>query len=239
LKVIAEKCVGCALCVPYCPVNAIHVTAERKAVVDEDKCFECWVCHRVDVCPTEAIQPVELKWPRDLMWNFACPTKDWPMTRMAGRGTEEMKTNEVTGRFKRGEVGIGVDVGRPGVGTTFDDVEKITRAVAPLGVMFEKENPISMIIDVNTGKLADEKLRNVKVLSAVLEFKTTLDNLKNVLRELQKVSRKINTVMSVALISRVEPDGSVPFLKKLGELGIEHRPNTKTNVGLGRTPASM
>lgn len=207
-------------------------------MIGEDKCIECWICYRAVDCPTEAIEvPAKLEWPRDLMWNFACPTKDWPMTRMAGRGTEEMKTNEVTGRFKRGEAGFGVELGRPGIATTFDDIEKITTSVAALHVVFEGENPITPLIDVATGKLKDEALRKVHVLSVVLEFKTTMERVKAVLRALQEASKKIDTVMSISMINRVEPDGTIPALRLLDELGIKHRLNMKINVGLGRPRA--
>ncbi len=229
---------GCALCIPYCPVGAISMLKQRKAKIDPAKCVECWVCYRAVDCPTEAIEvPDKLEWPRDLMWNFACPTKDWPMTRMAGRGTEEMKTNEVTGRFKSGDAGFGVELGRPGVATTFADIEKVTTAVARLGVAFEKDNPITPLLDPATGKLTDEKLRKVRVLSVVLEFKTTMDNAKPVIRALQKASNRINTVMSVSMINRVELDGTIPAFKLLEGMGVDYRRNMKVNVGLGRPKA--
>lgn len=213
---------------------------QRKARIDQKRCVECWVCYRAVDCPTEAIElPEKLEWPRDLMWNFACPTKDWPSTRMAGRGTEEMKTNEVTGRIRQGDAGFGVELGRPGIGAAFADIEKVTTAVAPLGVAFEKENPITTLIDAETGKIKDRKLRRVRVLSVVLEFRTTMDRAEAVLRALQRASKRVNTIMSVSMINSVEEDGTIPALKLLDELGIEHRPNMKVNVGLGRPRASV
>jgi len=54
-------------------------------------------------------------------------------------GTEEMKTNDVTGRFRTGEVGFAIDVGRPnGGGIYLREVEKSRKRLAPLGVQFEK-----------------------------------------------------------------------------------------------------
>ena len=56
----------------------------------------------------------------------ATPLKIHPETRIPGRGTEEMKTNEVTGRYRRGMYGMAFELGRPGVGARFHDVEKVT-----------------------------------------------------------------------------------------------------------------
>ncbi|MEM2875605.1 MAG: 4Fe-4S binding protein [Candidatus Bathyarchaeia archaeon] len=236
MQIDRDLCVGCGICIPWCPVGAISLSEDRKAVIDLDRCVECWICYRAVDCPMEAVGPPgELKPPRDLMWNFACPTKDWTMTRMAGRGTEEMKTNEVTGRFKFGEVGFGVELGRPGISTTFNDIEKVTKAVASCGVEFEPNNPVTLMIDAETGRLKDESLRRVRVLSVVLEFKSGMEKAERVLKALQEASKEVDTVMSVSVINRVNLDGSIPILKTLEKMGIPYRPNMKVNVGLGRT----
>lgn len=66
-----------------------------------------------------------------MMWSD--PLAVFPKTMMPGRGTQEMKTNDVTNRFREGEVGIGVELGRPGVGATFADAEKVSIRLAALG----------------------------------------------------------------------------------------------------------
>lgn len=52
IKVLKQECTGCTLCVESCPVCAISM-AEKKAVIDLDKCTLCGAC--VDVCKFEAI----------------------------------------------------------------------------------------------------------------------------------------------------------------------------------------
>ena len=52
IKVIAEKCIGCSLCVNDCLYDAIDMV-EDKAVIN-DKCVLCGVC--VEVCPVDAIE---------------------------------------------------------------------------------------------------------------------------------------------------------------------------------------
>ena len=45
-----------------------------------------------------------------------------------GRGTDEIKMNDVTGRLRRGDAGLLVEMGRPGVGAYFRDIEKVAMA---------------------------------------------------------------------------------------------------------------
>jgi hypothetical protein len=145
-----------------------------------------------------------------------------------------MKTNDVTGRFTHGFAGVAVEMGRPGVGTSFRDMQTVAMAIARLGVEFETQNPVAeLMTDPRLGQFKEEVL-DEKVLSAILEFKVTTDRLKEVLETIREVSRKINAAFSLDLISRVSPDGSTPVLVIAQEAGFEVRPNTKTNVGLGR-----
>lgn len=47
-----EKCIGCGACVGACPVEAITMNDEGKAVIDAEKCISCGTC--VAVCPVGA-----------------------------------------------------------------------------------------------------------------------------------------------------------------------------------------
>ena len=67
-----------------------------------------------------------------------------------GQGTEEMKTNDVTGRVKRGEIGIGLEFGHPGVATRLSDLEKMTAALSGVGVHVEPENPGTALLSRST-----------------------------------------------------------------------------------------
>ena len=49
---VKDSCTGCGICVKTCPVNALSVNEERKAVVSED-CTLCSIC--VDSCPFGAL----------------------------------------------------------------------------------------------------------------------------------------------------------------------------------------
>jgi hypothetical protein len=150
-----------------------------------------------------------------------------------------MKTNDVTGRYPRGKVGIAAEVGRPGIGTRLRELEKITTAMAALGVTFEKDNPVYALFDnPATGKLKEELLGE-KVLSVVFEFSTTPDKVPVVLTNLQKVSKQVNTVFSVDMCSLLESDGTCAAEEAAREAGFEIRPNGKDNIGLGRPLAKL
>ena len=204
--------------VSYCPMEAIHLNSV--AVIDQDECVDCGVCLRSKACPVEAFIYEPAPWPRSLRALLSNPTIVSKNTGIPGRGTEEMKTNEVTGMFKKGSVGIGLEFGRPGVGTRLLDVDKVAQVMAKLGAQFRKANPVTYLMeDVKTGKLKKEVL-NEKALSAILEFHLPLQQLKEALIALKEVARNVDTVFSVDCLCIVEPDGSLPVEKKLSDLGI-------------------
>lgn len=99
MKINEDKCIGCSLCVSWCPSNALSIV-DNKANIDLDECTECGVCLRASVCPVDAIYQQELEWPRIVRAIYSNPLIVHKDTGLAGRGTEEIKTNDVTNRFK-------------------------------------------------------------------------------------------------------------------------------------------
>lgn len=232
LRIDEDSCIACGLCVPYCPMGAINM--DDIATIDEDECIDCGVCLRAKVCPVDAFIYEPAPWPRSLRAVFSDPTTEHKETTVTGRGTEEMKTNDVTGRFKRGWVGIGIELGRPGVGARFRDVDKVAQAMARSGARFEPNSPVTLLMeDVGAGKLRDDVL-DEKVLSAIIECGFPIEKVRTALTALKEVAQDVDTVFSVDCISVAEPDGSLPVDKILSELEISRYINGKTNVGLGR-----
>jgi len=231
-----DKCTGCEVCLLYCPVEAIRMEGEV-AVVDPSRCVDCYVCVRNNVCPKDAMERGPLDRFIDRFGHILCdPSETFVETETPGRGTEEAKTNDVTGRFKRGEAGIAIDMGRPGVGCYLRDVEKVAMAIVKAGVVLEGRSttPLAGLAeDLSTGKLRDEFLDKF-VLSIIIEGKCKVEDLPLVLQALQEVSGEVDTVFSVGLVLRVDGNRPNPELEVLDAVGIPRPFRGKVNVGLGR-----
>jgi len=201
--------------------------------IDQDKCTDCGVCFRADICPVNALYQPEEPWPREVRAILSNPLIEFKGSQVPGRGTEEMKTNDVKGSFLPGEAGVGVELGRPGVGAYFKDVEIVAMALAPLGYEFAEQNPVThFMADVKTGKLRDDVL-NEKATSAIIEGKCKLEVLPQVLKALKEAAEKVDTVFSVEIITKVPPVGEIPIVPILEKYGYFYSINSKNNMGLG------
>jgi len=263
MEIDKKKCVGCGNCHPFCTMGAIYLDEDGKSVVNQEECVECCTCYKVlrnegyppwlvrtirrilsllrlgylaevNVCPTGALSPPVLEWPRVVRTFFSDPSTKHPSTGIGGRGTEEIKTNDVTGRIRKGEAGLVVELGRPGKGAPFREIERVAMALARLGPLFEEENPVTQLMkDRTTGKIQDDVL-DEKVLSAIIEMKIPIERIPEFLGVLREVGKGLATVMMVGVASRCLPDGTAPHEKWVTEAGYDLSPNGKTNIGLGR-----
>ncbi len=231
-----DVCIGCRKCLPYCPAGAITFK-KGISTVDQDRCYECGTCLRNAMCPVDAIKesPFVFDFPRSVRKAFSDPIVTHVQTGVAGRGTEESKTNDVTGRIKRGEVGIGIEMGRPNVGIRIADIEVITRALAETGVaIYEPQNPTTYFIkNFKTGEIKEE-YKKERILSGILEIKTNRRNLPILLRALKRVIPECKGIFSLDVITRLDPGTRIPVLDLLRKEGFPPRAHAKINPGLGR-----
>ncbi|MBA3029772.1 MAG: 4Fe-4S ferredoxin [Desulfobacteraceae bacterium] len=230
-----ELCQKCLDCLPVCPVAAIKARNHR-IEIDYDECVECGVCRRLRICKEKAIMQVkEIPYPRLLRQVFSDPTKNHPTTGVLGRGTEEMKTNDITNIFTKGYIGFSVELGRPGLGARLSELDKVTRKVTEMGVVFAKDNPvIPLIQDMKTGALLPEILGE-KVLSAIAEFLVEEPRALNLIRELTAfLDSELDTVATLSVIERADENGRSVFYEKLKDQGFHPYPNGKVNIGLAK-----
>ena len=228
----SEICTGCGQCVIVCPVQAIRLV-DNKAVINEDKCVECAICYRNAECPVKAIRSTKLKWPRIIRSPFSNVLATHKITGIPGRGTEEMKTNDVTNRFNIGEIGVSIEVGRPGVGTYLENIELFTTRLSKIGIAYEEKSPVTALIIDNEGHI-NEEVKNQRVLSAIIEFKIPDEKLSQVLEVIREVEKQIDTVFSVGIISRIKENNTKDIINRISQDGFEVRPNAKINIGLGK-----
>ncbi len=240
MKVDETKCIGCLRCVPYCPMRSItKVKSQRLVDIDQDSCVECGTCERMKVCEPQALFQPASPWPRAVRGDFSNPVIEHKQTGIPGRGTEEMKTNDVTARFRPGRAAIAIELGRPGIGARFYDVEKIAVACAEFNVEFEPKNPVTfLMVDKQAGKMNPDIL-NEKVLSAIVEFDVPLEQVPAVLARLQEAVKTLDTLCSVDLASVLGPQEENPLLNVPLPEGVRLSFNGKTNVGLGRPLAKI
>ncbi len=264
MQIDPKKCVACGNCIPVCPMGAIYIDpAISRATINYDECVECSTCFRgmsqehlnpvmvrtvrklakifrfrfepePDVCPTAAFVMEELEWPRIVRRVFSDPLVEHKSTGVHGRGTEEVKTNDVAHRVGVGDAGYVIEFGRPGVGVRFRDIQKVTVALAGIGVQFEQKNPIThLMTDQKTGELKPDLLGE-KILSAIVEIKTPVQRVIEVLEVVDAMSRQVDTVIAVGVSTRCDENGEEKVLSALlDEHGYSFY-RAKTNLGLGR-----
>src|SRR5438445_12434481 len=131
MKIDHDKCVACGNCLPICPMGAIYIDPSvNRARINSDECVECFTCYRgmskehlnptfvrairktaqffrfrfdpeADICPTDAIVPEDLSWPRVVRRAFSDPQVPHESTGSIRRCTAEGKAYGVHKRVNK------------------------------------------------------------------------------------------------------------------------------------------
>jgi ferredoxin len=268
LQINPHKCVACGNCVSICPMRAIAIDPRsHRARIDAESCVECFQCFRgmstehlnptivrsfrralawmrlrfdpePDVCPTGAFEPDPLTWPRVVRRAFSDVTATHESTGIHGRGTEEVKTNDVTRRVAIGEAGFVVEFGRPAVGVYFRDIHRMTSALADAGAVFEERNPITQLMSDRQRGTIQADILNEKVLSAIVEFKCPLSAAESFVDLVERIAPALDTVVALGVAAVCEPSGGNPIEAVMRRRGYPIV-RGKTNLGLGRVTNPM
>ena len=150
-------------------------------------------------------------------------------------GTDEIKSNDVTGRLRRGS--------RPRCGkwkagnrAFYRRYRKGGHGARPAQCRIrDQESGDPVDGGYRDRKIKDEVL-NEKVLSAIIEIKVKLERIPDFLQALAKVQKEVDTVISVGVASRCLSDGSLPHEAWVKNPVI---PVTKRENQSGPGPASI
>ena len=210
------------------------VLENKRVTIDYESCVECGVCRRFGICREDAIRQVEeIPYPRVVRAAFSDPLETHANTGVGGRGTEEMKTNDVTDMFQAGKIGFSIEIGRPGLGAYLRDMDKVSRKVTSLGGVFAPDNPVyPLISDHSTGALKPEVLGE-KVMSAIAEFLLPEEKALGAVKELASfLNAQLDSVATMSVICRADEQGDCRFLEDVRQAGFKPYPNGKVNIGL-------
>ncbi len=264
MRINHSKCVACGNCTYVCPMGAIYIDPVRgRATVDRDECVECYACFNglsqehlppvlvrtirkilgivrlrfdpePDVCPTAAFEPEELAWPRVVRRAFSDPRVPHESTGVEGRGTEEVKTNDVSGRVKAGEAGLTIEFGRPGVGVRFAEIQEMCSALADRKIAFEERNPVTSLMQDRASGALRADILGEKIMSAIVEIKVPIERLEEVIRVVWEVEKRLDTVVAIGVGARCDENGEEEAVAQIVERLGYRLERAKTNAGLGR-----
>jgi len=233
MKINPERCFACGDCVPICPVDAI-LLHDGMVSINQDQCVECGVCWRTHVCLSSVFEQEELPWPRVLRAMFSDPATEHRQTGLAGRGMEEIKTNDVRHVYVNDLVGVSAEIGRPGIGASFHDVQCITQALAECGARFADGNPLmALFVDAARGLLAPDILGE-RVISIIVECQVREADLKPTLRSLIDASSRLAVPVLISVAGAYAADGAASYQHVLEEMELVCLPTGKMNLGFVR-----
>ncbi len=209
---------------------------EEKSSIDRDECAECGTCSRAGICPADAIKTATLTWPRVLRETFSNPLAVHETTGITGRGTEGIKTNDSQNRYRRGDIGVFIELGRPVLGARFSDVERVVKMFKSHGYEVIQKNPIAALIDDPASGTLRPEILNEKIISCVIEFVLPERAVGELMQIVQRLAGEVQSVFSLSVALRADERGNSPFGEIFGP-DVFSFPNAKVNIGMAQNIA--
>ena len=238
----AERCIGCGACLLHCPLEAavLPVRHGDRVVfgINQDACCECGNCARNAACPSGALQPspgVDT-FPRQVRRAFSDPSPVHRSTGVPGRGTDECKNNDITGRVGPGQVGLLIELGRPGTGVRLDRVQEVLRACHAAGFSQGGCNPVATLLDHGPRPTLRPGLGEQVVLSCILEFVVPVPALQSLLLAARSAARAQGCTYAASVVALADTAADPRIQVALHSAELALGPAAKINFGLGRPP---
>ena len=109
----------------------------------------------------------------------------------------------------------------------------MSQALAKMSVEFQPENPLTaLMFNVKTGELREDVL-NEKVMSCILEFKTDIAKMPDILNTTEDEIRQLDTVVALGVSVRCDSNGDDTVRDQLTSMGYDAW-RAKINIGLGK-----
>jgi len=236
MKVDKEKCIGCKACHPYCPVSAIFALEHDSSIeseINQDDCVECGACLRSEICAQDAIFMPDLEWPRVVRAQFGNPYFH-PKIREGVPLPPEIKTNDITARITDEVTEIVIEMGRPGISTSFLDVQKVCTALVLAGVALHPGSALATVMEDLASARIKADVLGERALNVMIHGRIQNNGLHAALEAVKRVSGEIETCFSLSLVSRLAADSETAALSSAQAAGFNVRPHAKINIGLGR-----
>jgi hypothetical protein len=109
----------------------------------------------------------------------------------------------------------------------------MTMALAAEGAIFEERNPVTQLMTDRSRGLIKPEILDEKVLSAIVELKTTLSRTEHFIEVIERVAPTLDTVVALGIAAVCDANGGNPIEDLMMRRGYPII-RGKTNLGLGR-----